>query len=501
MPRMPSKVATQGVPEWDASVDRIRDLIDTMRAARNTLDRHVGDTKRALEDLMRKAHRAGMDDVSNGLYRVIRGMDDGLRLTSLRNGLDHVDGEYRRAVDTPFARVAGRGLELPEVFQAIFGGGSSAKAFRALVTHMKDKWYRAPADVPADARAMADAAMPTVQAIRTSQALKTLIGENPGWVDLRMSESDPVRFAAFLGAGGIRDLKRLLEFHLKGKVPTPTLSGEAKRFLREWVDTNARAMPRPVGQTAMELKPYRPDGTQILYRGIRFTDVGELVEFTRTYGEGRPFPFSSSRYTAWSKDIRIAERFGRYRAATDQNDAMMGWFSMARSQKDYHGQGGYVIGARVKPEQCLVDIGKTGIGGQHGNEDEVIVLPNQALVCKVYKVFGDVVREVEDFRGSDGGKQTPEEFLRYIGLHTTLTGVDGDVATFVYRPYGPFEAGGSAPRGDDLKTPRGADGAAVLGRFRANLYDAEWIDDHRVRFRPMADLSTRLAAAWGDTLR
>jgi len=107
MPRMPSKVATQGVPEWDASVDRIRDLIDTMRAARNTLDRHVGDTKRALDDLMRKAHRAGMDDVSNGLYRVIRGMDDGLRLTSLRNGLDHVDGEYRRAVDTPFARVGG----------------------------------------------------------------------------------------------------------------------------------------------------------------------------------------------------------------------------------------------------------------------------------------------------------------------------------------------------------------------------------------------------------
>jgi len=489
MSRLPAKVASQEVPEWDATIGRIRDLIAAIREARGVMHGHVGDTKRALQDLSRRAQRAGLGDVGQDLWRMMTGLDEGLRTTGLLQSLAVIDEAYRRAVDTPFARVAGRGMGLPEVFQAIFGGGSSAKAFRALVTHMKDNWYRAPADVPADARAMADAAMPTVQAIRTSQALKTLIGENPALGFPALSESDPVRFAALLGAGGLRDLKRLLEFHLKGKVPT--LSGETKRFLREWVDTNVRAMPRPVDQTVWELKPYRPDGTQILYRGIRFTDVGELVEFTRTYGEGRPFPFSSARYTAWSKDLRIAGRFGRYRAATDQNDAMMGWLSKARTKKDYHGQGGYVIGARVKPDQCLVDIDKTGVGGQHGNEAEVIVLPNQALVCKVYKVFGDVVREVSEFQSSPRAKQTPEEFLRYVGLYTILTGVEGDVATFKYQAY----------RSDDRTTPRGADGDAVLNRFRAHLYDAEWIDDHRVRFRPMADLPTKLAAAWGETLR
>lgn len=489
MPRLPSKVATPGVPEWDDSIDRIRDLILSIRKAKDVLGTHVSDAKRALDALARQAHRANLGDVGDGLTRMKAELEEGLRTTELLMNLDEVNETYRRAVDTPFARVAGRGMELPELFQAIFGNGPSAKAFRALVTHMGDNWYKNPQDVPSDVRAMADAAMPTLRAIRTSQAFKTLIGEYPALYLPSMTVSDPVQFAAVLGTRGLRELKKFMAFRLSGKAPT--LSGDARKFLRTWVDTNARAMPRPMDETVMELEPYRPDGTQILYRGIRFTDVGELVKFTQTYGKGRPFPFSSPRFTAWSKDITVAERFGRYRAATSENDAMMGWFSMVKSQKDYHGHGGYVIGARVKPDQCLVDIGKTGVGGQHGNEDEVIVLPNQALVCKVYKVFGDVVREVAEFQSSYQAKQTPEGFLRFIGLNTTLTGVEDDVATFKYSPY----------RADDRNTPRGSDGDTIIREFRANLYDAEWIDDYRVRFRPMSDLPTSLVASWGRTLR
>lgn len=386
---------------------------------------------------------------------------------------------------------AGRGLELPEVYQAVFGSSPSAKAFRSLVKHMSDKWYKNPEDVPPEVRVMAEAASPTLRAIRTSQALKTAIGGSAvaGYFP-SFGEADPVMYSEILGSSGLRELKKLLELQVKGKVPT--LSGLTKKFLRDWVDTNARSMPRPMPDTVYELEPYRPDGTQILYRGIRFQDVGELVEFAETYGEGKPFPFSSTRFTAWSKSIDVAERFGRYRAATSQNDAMMGWLSMAKNQKDYHGQGGYVIGARVRPQQCLVDIGKTGVLGQHGNEEEVIVLPDQALVCKVYKVFGDVLREVEDFKTSREANNPPKEFLQYVGLSTKLVGIEGDVATFEHE----------ALRDYDQNTPKGADGDRILKRFRANLYKARWIDDYRVRFEPM-DLpsASRVASRYASVYR
>ncbi len=369
--------------------------------------------------------------------------------------------------------LAGRGLELPEVYQIIFGNSPSAKAFRSLISKVKNEWYRSPDQYPPDVQALAQAAFPTYQAMRTSQALKTLIGSQET-IQMNFSESDLVVFAMLYGRS-LSDLKKILSVEVFGKVPT--LSGEAKRFLREWVDTNSRSMPRPNAYIVEELRPYRPDRTLLLYRGIRFGDVGELVEFTKQFAEtGKAFPFESERWTSWTTSREVAVRFGRYTSSTSQNEAMLGWLSMAKSQKDYSGRGGYVIGARVQPDQCLVDIGKTGITGQHGNESEVIVNPGVKLVCKVYEVFGDVAREVEEFRGSYQSKMKVEDFL-YPGLHTTLVSVEGDLVTFKNWDGAPA---GSTPRSQDTK-----EGGRILRQFRSNLYQAQWVNDYQVRFRPM----------------
>ncbi len=370
--------------------------------------------------------------------------------------------------------LAGRGMELPEVYQSIFGNSPSAKAFRSLVAKLKDEWYRTPTDYPPEVVTLARAAFPTFQAMRTSQALKTLIGSQES-VQMNFSDPDLVKFAMLYGKS-LPGLKRLLSMEVLGKVPT--LSGETKRFLREWLDTNSKAMPRPNSYIVEELKPYRPDGTLLLYRGVRFSDVGELVEFTNQFAEtGKAFPFESTRWSSWTTSKEVATRFGRYSSATSHNEAMMGWLSMFKSQKDYSGNGGYVIGARVQPEQCLVDIGKTGISGQHGNESEVIVNPGTKLVCKVYAVFGDVVREVEDFRSDKFlSSQEVKDFV-YPGLYTTLVSVDGDLVTF--RSWEDAPAG-STPRSRDEK-----DRWSILRQFRSRLYKSEWVNDFQVRYKPM----------------
>lgn len=367
--------------------------------------------------------------------------------------------------------LAGRGMELQEVYQAIFGNSPSAKAFRSLVAKVKSEWYRTPANYPPEVVALAKTAYPTFQAMRTSQALKTLIGSQES-VLMVFSEPDLVKFAQLYGEH-LPDLKKLLALEVFGKVPT--LSGETKRFLREWVDTNSKAMPRPNPDIVEELRPYRPDGTLLLFRGVRFGDVGELVEFSKQFAEtGKAFPFESTRWSSWTTSKEVATRFGRYSSATSHNEAMTGWLSMVKNQKSYSGNGGYVIGARVQPDQCLVDISKTGISGQHGNESEVIVNPGAKLVCKVYEVFGDVAREVEDFRNDKYLSSQGIRSFIYPGPYTTLVSVDGDIVT--------FKNWQDAPAGS---TPRSLDEGNMLRQFRSRLYKAEWVNDFQIRFRPM----------------
>jgi hypothetical protein len=367
--------------------------------------------------------------------------------------------------------LAGRGLELPEIYQVIFGNSPSAKAFRSLVARMKKDWYRTPAEYPPEVVELARAASPTFQAMRNSQALKTLIGSQES-VDMNFSEPDPVVFAMHYG-GSLPGLKSLLSKVVFGKAPT--LSGDSKRFLREWVDTNSKAMPRPYPHVVEELKSYRPDSTLLLFRGVRFGDVGELVEFTKQFAEtGKAFPFESERWSSWTTSREVATKFGRYSSATSQNEAMMGWLSMVKSQKSYSGSGGYVIGARVQPDQCLVDIGKTGISGQHGGESEVIVNPGVKLVCRVYEVFGDVAREVEEFKNDSYTSSQEVKSFVYPGPYTGWVSVEGDLVT--------FKNWQDAPAGT---TPRSREGKSIVNQFRSRLYKAEWVNDFQVRYRPM----------------
>jgi hypothetical protein len=388
---------------------------------------------------------------------------------------------------------AGRGLGLQEVYQYIFGSGPSAKAFRSLVKHMGDKWYPSPDVAPPEIQALSVQAGPTLRAIRTSQEFKSLMSKYREYLGFPgMDKGDPIIFAAMLGPSGLRNLKKFLDSQLKGKVQK--ISGRTREFLLEWVNTNVSHMGRPDQDMVNELEPYRPDGVQLLYRGIRFSDVGELVEFTESYvGTGKPFPFLSSRFTSWTKSPDIATKFARYTAYTSHNEAMFGWLRQMKSGKGYSGFGGYVIGARVKPDQCFVDMEKTGISGQHGNEEEVIVLANQTLVCKVYKVFGDVLQEVEDFKSSNS-EEKPEEFLRSVGIWTRLVGVEGNTATFRFDPSPRYD--GSKPEG----TPKSESGDAIIERFRANLYSSRWINDYQVQFEPM-NLPSRVAHIWSRRKR
>lgn len=392
-------------------------------------------------------------------------------------------------------REAGVGLDLPALYQAIYGNAPSAKAFRALVTHLKDKWYKTPAEYPAEVVQLAHAANPTVQAIRGSQALKRLLNEYGDYIKLRMEVSDPVQFAGWMGAHQLKDLKRLLSVYVMGD--TPKLKAATKKFLMSWMDTNGAAMPKPSIDEIVDLKPYRPDETLVLYRGMRFQDVGALVQFARNYGTGKPFPFQSTRWTAWSKSKEVAERFGRFNPAGSHTEAMMGWLRQFRTNKDYAGSGGYVIGARVRPDQCLVDIEKTELHGAHGNEREVIVNPNVTLTCKVYSVFGDIQREVEEFRADTyRSSRTPVEAIRNFEFKVRVVSVDGDILTLDIE-----DAYLSQKERAGNPTPRKTAGPGVTRALNGHLYDAEWLDDYRVRAVPMTfDFDARLASAWGRVI-
>lgn len=109
MPRLPAKTASEGIPEWDASVDRVRDLVRSLRQTRDQLSSQAGDAQRELVRMSRMVTRAGRpyDELSVSLLRMSRDVDPtDLRLTQLTQELDGIDHDYRRIADNPFSRVA-----------------------------------------------------------------------------------------------------------------------------------------------------------------------------------------------------------------------------------------------------------------------------------------------------------------------------------------------------------------------------------------------------------
>ena len=113
VPRLPAKTATEpvGVPEWDASVGRIRDLVETIRRQRATFRGLLGEISRELIGLSRRARESGreFDGVSRVLYRMSQDFDTyDIRTTSILQDLGGVDQDYKRIVDNPFTRTAAR---------------------------------------------------------------------------------------------------------------------------------------------------------------------------------------------------------------------------------------------------------------------------------------------------------------------------------------------------------------------------------------------------------
>lgn len=377
---------------------------------------------------------------------------------------------------------AGAGLPLLQVYDAIFGTSKAAKAFRSVVKKInKDS---TPKEAFGDQFPLA---AQVVRIMADSREFKAFINQNDVAIKGMFKDVlDPYKFMDRLG-WYLPNLKKTLEVELNRAAPKITAA--TKKFLLEWVNTNGRRLPQVTRDLILDLAPFRPVSRLVLYRGIQFSDVGELVEFTQEYGSGKPFTFNSDRWSSWTKYPTIAERFARYHASTSNFSGMMSFFSRAEKKKDYDGRGGYVVGAYVQPRDCLVDVNHPGLpfdGGQHGDEGEVIVRPNVDLVCKVYKVYGDVLREIEEFQSSKYDfRESPavQGFFGYLSGYTPEVLGDGTSGIVKFLPHG-------------SKSNARADLEKDLTRsFRRNLYTYEWVDDNTVRYKRMK-LPSRVATRY-----
>lgn len=386
---------------------------------------------------------------------------------------------------------AGAGLPLLQVYDAMFGTSKAAKAFRSVVKKINKE------DAPQEALGdLLPLASQVVRILAYSQEFKSFVNSsNPGIKGMFKESRDPYTFLSRIG-WYLSDLKKMMEVELNRSAPKITAA--TKKFLLEWVNTNARRLPPVTRDIILDLAPFRPISRLVLYRGIQFSDVGELVEFTEKYGAGKSFKFNSNRWSSWTKYPNVAERFAKYHASTSQSGGMitqpiMSWLSRAKNNKVYDGNGGYVVGAYVQPKDCLVDLNHPGLpfsGGNHGDEGEVIVRPDVELVCKVYKVYGDVLREVEEYKTdkyrSKGGPAS-DHFFGY--LHGYTPKVEGDeesgLVQFVSENPVKFQNAKKDLGGDPYQS--------VLKSFRRNLYKHEWVNDNTVRYKRM-DLPSRVAA-------
>ena len=232
---------------------------------------------------------------------------------------------------------------------------------------------------------------------------------------------------------------------------------------------------------------------------MRFRSAGELVYFHQTYADGKKaFPFQGKNASSWSKSIEVAERFGRFQSAVSNFDAQISWFSRMKEKKDYDGHGGYIIGARIHPDQCLVDLTHPDLpfgGGVHGGEGEVILLPNTNLSAKVYKIFGDVEREVKEFLDnkyrSHGTPLDPDFFSQWQAFVPDDVQGDADHGKVVFKVR-------DTSLNEAKLTPRQwseSGEGSIAGKLREQLYNFKWINDTTIEYHKMS-LPGRVASRY-----
>ena len=103
----------QGIPEWDASLERILHLMLDVRRERDVFESLLGKTRAELLRLSRTALKAGdaYQNVSQALYRVSHDIDShDVRTTSWLQEVHEINQDYQRIADNPFTRTAAADL-------------------------------------------------------------------------------------------------------------------------------------------------------------------------------------------------------------------------------------------------------------------------------------------------------------------------------------------------------------------------------------------------------
>ena len=391
----------------------------------------------------------------------------------------------------------GRGLSAGEVYDLMFGSGEAATALKTLLDRAEEGEIWAPQFEDSNKELAAKFA-PAFEAFKNSQEAKALLNDPD--VDTRInwnSGLDPLGFVRN-NYDKMPILKRALKVRStvgkkKGR-GAPTLG--SKKWLRQWKNTNGYGMPDPAPEHIIDLEPYRMQERTILYRGIRFREVVDLLDFAEKYGDGkRPFPFQQNKPSAWTKSKSIAERFATMSAAGSEYEAMMQWAARAKSGKNYSEKGGYIIGAVVNPEDTIVDFDNIAVNSQHGSEGEVIVKGGAQLTCKVYQMWGDVPREIAAFADSYNRSNPEEIYFDMPWPNKEFTGdTESGTIKFTGEPYFGYY---SRDNPEILKSMTPRKWASVGGRvydpiktMRAQLYDAEWQDDYTIKYsrRPGVNL-------------
>ncbi len=381
----------------------------------------------------------------------------------------------------------GRGLPVADVYKLMFGPGEPADALKAMVDMIEDGagWNQ---QMRPKMEELAAKFQPAYDAFKNSQEAKALMNDPGVGVEINWRGNTSLDFA-LNNFHKVKVIKRALQVRgTAGKTKgrgTPNLG--SKKWLKQWKDTNGYRMPEPSREFIIDLEPHRLQERTVLYRGVRFREIADLLDFSEKYASGkRPFPFVQENPSAWTKDINIAKRFATMSSAGSEYEAMMQWASRAKSGKDYSEYGGYIIGAVVNPEDTIVDFENISISAQHGDEGEVIVKGNTPLTCKVYQTWGNVPLEIERFAQSFNRKERLDNLYFGDGLYDPTVSGDEESGTIKFKDLDPEYSRYRGRPSDPSLTPRSLDKINLdraIKLLRGQLYDAAWIDDNTIEYK------------------
>ena len=190
-----------------------------------------------------------------------------------------------------------------------------------------------------------------------------------------------------------------------------TVSADTKKEITEFVNGNRgyHKLSTRAQKELASIPGLRPTKPLVLYRGLLFSeysltsrtsydgtlDKGQGLKFLQSIREGgKIVDLKWDRVSSWSQSKEIATRFAKYGPASSSFAATMQWLSRESKKKEIDGALGFVIAARMQPEDILLDVEKLygRLSMAHSDEREVIVKPG-TYTCKIvhkYTPSGEV---------------------------------------------------------------------------------------------------------------